>query len=803
MNRTGIVTMALLGIAPNCNAQQLNAPPPYAAYEAEGGNFEATRLFQNDVCYAVRRREQLLNSSAPKNYERQQHVLKADIVCIADAIVVDEPIYTNGGDIFIFASQLTISAPIDTRIHLEQFPAAPYLEPPRETPHPRTREPIRNVFRAYYTDCAPCEATSVTKLAPRLPSGLIGKKMFVWPPKPDEIGTAPPDEAVNFDVARSGSIYLAVNSLTFGDDSTDPARVKTLQVGGLSGGRGGPGATAQCAGRGPCDYKGYVNSGVSGPGGRGGAAGSILLMMSGLSSPDATSAAVRFNADIAGGAAGPNERRRTPFAPDGLQIVVPREQWKVISPEWPVAEAGAPGDVTVIQPPVQDTLGELRRFVGTVDGNATLDVADLYYRAARDESLRYSTMSGFVLHRLTQAALDAEARIARDLEAEAGGQQHPSEAPLWPSLRGVSASELGDYSAPERQVLLLLSTLDIPAGSGVSGYFTRNGGAFAIRNRDIYTRYWQDALRVDVARQLELSAKLMAELADVSRLTLYQVTTEGRRNLQLDLEKALSSLRVAEAQARSSKGSRLHRLADSINSAAGPITVFAGALATDNVTAAASSAPAAARSLRDVQSALLGSKWHPDSTTALRDAVANAQQSLMKFDEDALLARESVLQRVSSAQREVLRNREAVQARVDGRAFLIPDMLRHVLVTHAIDATRDPGALRSNTLAVQVLATTTPTREPNSDFMQNPKVCTQGPAETPVAQDCIAVPVSDTWQTVYGSFGAPTHLRVPLYVVAPGTGPFAFPTYGVPNTEVEQSNGGKLLDFLSASIAVQ
>src|SRR5690606_20047684 len=141
--------------------------------------------------------------------------------------------------------------------------------------------------------------------APRLPSGLIARKMF--PGTPPMIGTAPPDDAVDFGVARSGSIFLAVKSLAFGGSATAAEESKRLQVSGLMGGFGGPGNTAQCAGRGPCNERGYVNSGSGGPGGQGGPAGSVLLLTSGTAISDSELAELHANADIVGGEAGPSE----------------------------------------------------------------------------------------------------------------------------------------------------------------------------------------------------------------------------------------------------------------------------------------------------------------------------------------------------------------------------------------------------------------------------------------------------------------------------------------------------------------
>lgn len=810
MNRYAIAAMALLAPIAESGAKDLRPPVPYPAYEAEGGSFKETRLFRSGICYALRRRDHLLNNdfgvtqtkagSCPgstvskplcsitsRNYSRQQHVLKADVVCMADKIVVDEPIFTNGGDIYIFASQLTVSAPIDTRLYIEQFPANPYFESFKETfRHPKGRESVRNAYRTYYTGCSPCNAKSEYARAPRLPPGLISLR---YPPRAKiPAGTAPPDDAVDFRVARSGSIYLTASSLTLRNSEPTSEQTSLLQVSGIPGGLGGPGTVAQCAGRGRCNDPGYKNSGHSGPGGRGGPAGSVLLMLLDAPPSDTLFAELSANADVGGGASGPNEMRRTPFAPDGGQIIVPREEWRIVQPSWPAAANGSVGDVTVVQADAASALGELHRFASTVDGNVTLDLADLYYRAAHDETVKYSSMRAFVVHRMAQAALDAGAHIARDLEAKAGGPQQMSDSPLWQSLRGIDEANVNDFSPDERRWIFLLKGFDIPNGSGASEYFALNGGAFAFRSRDIYTRYWQDAQLLASARSLELESRILLELTDAARVTLYQVTAERRSALRATLESALRALQAAEAETRASYGdNRMKRFSDALRSAKDPISKFAGALATDNFATIASSAPGAASALREVQASLVGSKWHPDDTSHLRDAMTAAREALSEFEDEAAVAREAVIQRYLASHGQVLRSRQEAQMQMDKRAFLIPEMLKHVLVTHANDAERDADSLRTNALAVQAFAATFPGRDPNFDFIQDPKTCHLGAPGSPVAQDCLEIPVMGARRIVYGNFGEPTYIRLPLYVVAPGAGPFAFPNYGLNDVTIEPS----------------
>src|SRR2546430_8400351 len=62
-------------------------------------------------------RAALLQGSSQKPYPRD--TVKRDIVWMAPRIVINEPLQSFGGDIILYAEELTLNAPVDSRIYFD------------------------------------------------------------------------------------------------------------------------------------------------------------------------------------------------------------------------------------------------------------------------------------------------------------------------------------------------------------------------------------------------------------------------------------------------------------------------------------------------------------------------------------------------------------------------------------------------------------------------------------------------------------------------------------------------------------
>ena len=94
----------------------------------------------------------------------------------------------------------------------------------------------------------------------------------------------------------------------------------------------------------------------------------------------------------------------------------------------------------------------------------------------------------------------------------------------------------------------------------------------------MYTRFWQELASIDSATAIDLDARQLKELSEISDLTLEALVATERNRLAQALEAALTALREAERLARESNKSRLQTVADSVHDAAGPIAKCVAAL---------------------------------------------------------------------------------------------------------------------------------------------------------------------------------------------------------------------------------
>ncbi|WP_299969238.1 hypothetical protein [uncultured Roseobacter sp.] len=221
-----------------------------------------------------------------KHYQ-YSHIRKRDFVCFGDTIKVDKPIYTNGGDVLIFAGELHLESPIDTRIYtnIAQFDALQagggHIQGARDQ-HGLSKhsvmcdggtygqEMLAQSFHQYYAhgpDNTILSSDNLNLLVPRMPDGQVPSNVTFSLSKeyiPSTNGKDAPilnqDNLPISQVLSSGNITVYAagirETLPLGfeyDENTscrthlaEPQYPYLLNANGLTGGRGGPGASARC-----------------------------------------------------------------------------------------------------------------------------------------------------------------------------------------------------------------------------------------------------------------------------------------------------------------------------------------------------------------------------------------------------------------------------------------------------------------------------------------------------------------------------------------------------------------------------
>lgn len=252
-------------------------------------------------------------------------ITKRDVIIVGGGVSIIEPVHSYGGDVYIFASDLEISAPIDTRVHVRLHTIWGEAEPNRR-PVPATfidAQHALNSFIAFHTwhdywdagegqykfrylsSEALSAGSGLLPLMPFAPVPAIPSELKPWGPSRNGL---PPVSDVDFNSFHSGDIIIYTHTIKFCDscirsrvfepappmgDMFDRERVRFLNAGGLSGARPGLGGPHGCPfnyvakSKNPfavyCDERRDVLGGLSGLPGRGGDAGNVSIFFVGNS----------------------------------------------------------------------------------------------------------------------------------------------------------------------------------------------------------------------------------------------------------------------------------------------------------------------------------------------------------------------------------------------------------------------------------------------------------------------------------------------------------------------------------------
>lgn len=262
-------------------------------------------------------RRQLLSQELASWYEPSYQ--PQDKYIVGDTVSIDQPIFSNGGNIFILANKLILNAPLDTRFYfVEKGPF--WLLPERGDPgtgalsglHAMT-EPNNAMFQSFaslieWTEYYDFERKTFSyrlsseRVDPKNPWSTFNSWQN-WkrraPQKPSayvsRAGDSTRYDAPNVDqnTSRSGSITIFAGQIEYCEkcgpetpvtvergDVGDLAQKLLFQVSGVKGGRGGVGAPPIC-GLQPANYEGCGSShepgGLSGLPSSGGDAGDISI----------------------------------------------------------------------------------------------------------------------------------------------------------------------------------------------------------------------------------------------------------------------------------------------------------------------------------------------------------------------------------------------------------------------------------------------------------------------------------------------------------------------------------------------
>lgn len=207
----------------------------YLPDPAEG--VEPIVTYPDNACLALSKQSTLFSTvPARMEYRAIASHHKADIVCVAKDLRINAPIRTNGGDVFIYADTVAISALIDTRVYVSAdrySHVGPLI--PGALPAPFAQQ----IFMDYYRRSPQAAVASNKEVyLPELPSGLTpawGSFCASIMAEAGHLGTAPPDADIRFEYVRSGNAFIYARHIQIDEaaagldvDESDPL---TCEVG--------------------------------------------------------------------------------------------------------------------------------------------------------------------------------------------------------------------------------------------------------------------------------------------------------------------------------------------------------------------------------------------------------------------------------------------------------------------------------------------------------------------------------------------------------------------------------------------
>ncbi|OWV72194.1 hypothetical protein ATY77_11795 [Rhizobium sp. R634] len=359
------------------------------------------------------------------------HVTKRDVFIFSEAVTINEPVLTNGGDVIIAANDVYINAPIDTRIYFKYkyLYWQPYKKNSRaygiityyEKPIVRSFNYYYN-WMEYYDDVGKVysfkgfegpedrhranEYVDKVLEVPQLPSA----PMLLVPTEVNrQVGGDAPDHSVVWPSVRSGSIRIYASRIHFcetclksmevdhppitGGDPYDETRAVFLHVGGLKGGRGGAGMTTACsyhpsAQTDACDIDRPKRGALSGKPGRGGDAGEIFVKFVGREPSAQERSDLRLASNVQGGRPSHIAQKRTPK----FKTLYDRPSRAIFSDEVPVHEGnlfGSDGRIDIFSINTDEAISELYALLAKYETNGNYAIAPLL-RMAMDNPAIFS-----------------------------------------------------------------------------------------------------------------------------------------------------------------------------------------------------------------------------------------------------------------------------------------------------------------------------------------------------------------------------------------------------------------------------
>jgi hypothetical protein len=529
-----LITLAMLALCTQVLAESIsiNAQTAHNLIEVPSGCFSLARKVPvsyrpDSLSYQLSRTPNELNS-----------YWSYDIYCVGDEIVVDRPIYTNGGNVFILAKKLILNSKINTRFYRQvkreywsadneefskvlsadntnQWFSLTEIEASKKT----DKDYGINKVIAYFNRVLGCKKNCISRseigeLVPRKPDGLTPLMKLPGTAGPG-FGLTPNEffngfnapTPVNSNAYSSGSVYLHFERIEISAKFNNET---LFDLSGADGGLGGLGLPMSCTNwriQGgdvtlSCisgEYSSGYKTGYSGKGSSGANAGSLYLAK--VVGPRLEE--IKRMANLSGGNSGNVTKTLTPY------FEYASERGPEVVGSYDGLKNGDDGEVSVRSLERGQLFADFMQLASTNFSLRDYSPLELAYRAKTDQQVRNSNLSDFVSEKVSNEYRRVLSMYVRQIESFIyTGEIVHNETETSLFCGGLKPSNYREVS-----YILMQSVCESNGRiKNVIAYFDGTGGVFNLQVKNTPENVRLDDISINIVESKEVWSEMISAL---------------------------------------------------------------------------------------------------------------------------------------------------------------------------------------------------------------------------------------------------------------------------------------------------
>jgi hypothetical protein len=727
-----------------------------------------------------------------------------DIFCMSDDIEFNEPVYTNGGNLIIWGSNIRINSPLDTRVYLNHT-SIDYYEnsstafPADEAMSVRRRgvsEKYIRSFNEYYLACGDCRRFSDSTWMPRAPSGLVPASADS---SANRDGIKPNDRYINFDALRSGNIYIYASTIDISSSMSSPSppsnlpeclsekNIKyipfALNAQGIYGGNGGAGGPSGCANEKTFGYFGckphlYLNSGKSSAGGRGGDAGTVnLIKINGKWGEDEINL-FKAVTTVAGGSPGEHVNYISPTARGEFSATGSycdfRKRPAGVGEKSPAGEYGSFG---VRSATSGEAFSEVAELISLNDARFDYDFDELYSRASIYTNIASMTYNDFFARQLDKSIRRADIKVVHAVRDVLINGVAPVGELVSPHLNWSADLELDKVRLSLAAKKFARRLSDFSTGERLDGalygYLLNSGGLLYQRDPKPAETLYLLTQAIDMAAQALALQKLEISLSSIGN-TLAEIDIRFEKNERIsDIEKIRLKIAGLRELAASKNGlNAVSKIGEAIGDVGAAALKVYASYQSGMAPAVASSVGHLASAMEQLRAVTMANE-EVISDKELVFRLQAMQEHYANFMMKVLTLRREHESAKGQDLRALLILRLQISQRTREIEFIFNDLLASAYQTYLINPTEVEKARFENNLdSLEILLSERPADSQVFSFWKGHQECGRKPIGAwlfGISWRCHTITERGISQVVVHSrkLASGESYRIPIYVVAP------------------------------------